>query len=245
MEPQQEKRRVFSKQIATMLIGLVVFVVLAVTLVYSPFFIVKSIIIKGNQYVSEQEIREAAGIKGQENMFLLTTSVMQQRLNKDLRIEQATVRRVFPSTIEITVAERMPVATIACSYGFLDLGQTGLVLNAYRKFKTMQVPAITGLALNDLYVGDQVENITVQKALEFLSYLDEASRRQLSEVNVAEPEHITAYTASGVQIRLGSTERMAEKAKSTQNFLVDLKSAKYPIEYIDFNYSAPFIKFKK
>jgi cell division protein FtsQ len=245
MEPQQEKRRVFSKQAAAMLIGMVVLVVFAVAIVYSPFFIVKSVIIKGNQYVSEQEIRQVAGIKGQENMFLLTTSLMQQRLNKDLRIEQATVRRLFPSTLEVTVTERVPVATIACNYGFLDLGQTGVVLSAYRKFKTMQVPAITGVTLDDLYVGDQVENITVQKALEFLSYLDEDSRRQLSEVNVAEPEHITAYTAGGVQIRLGTTERMVEKAKNTQNFLADLKSMKYPIEYIDFNYSAPFIKFKK
>lgn len=245
MEPQQEKRRVFSKQAAAMLIGMVVLVVFAVAIVYSPFFIVKSVIIKGNQYVSEQEIRQVAGIKGQENMFLLTTSLMQQRLNKDLRIEQATVRRSFPSTLEVTVTERVPVATIACNYGFLDLGQTGVVLNAYRKFKTMQVPAITGVTLDDLYIGDQVENITVQKALEFLSYLDEESRRQLSEVNVAEPEHITAYTTGGVQIRLGTTERMAEKAKNTQNFLADLKSMKYPIEYIDFNYSAPFVKFKK
>ena len=53
-----------------------------------------------------------------------------------------------------------------------------------------------------------------------------------------------AYTTGAVQLRIGRMERLDEKAEITRNFLAELKNAKHPIDYIDFNYTSPFIKFK-
>ena len=245
MEPQEENAKMISRQFMAGCLLFLFLTVLAAALFYSPLFIVRNVVVKGNAYVSETEIRQIAGLKGRENMFSLTTSEMQQKLSRDLRIEQATVRRVFPSTLEIQVTERFPVATIAGDYGFLDLCKTGIVLDAYRNLKGLQVPVITGASGHDLYVGDQIEDPLVQKILEFLSYMDADSRQQLSEVHIAAPDRLIAYTTSAVQIRLGDVDRLEEKAKNTQKFLGELKTMKYPIEYIDFNYSSPFIKFRK
>ena len=65
---------------------------------------------------------------------------------------------------------------------------------------------------------------------------------QISEIAITGPDYLVAYTTGSVQIRLGSLERLDEKAKLTMTFLEDLKTSKYPIEYVDFNYSSPFIK---
>lgn len=245
MEPQKENSKMISRQVMAGGLLCLFLLVLAAALFYSPLFIVRNVVVKGNAYVSETEICQIAGLKGQENMFSLTTSEMQQKLGRDLRIEQATVRRVFPSTLEIQVAERFPLATIAGDYGFLDLCKTGLVLDAYKNLKGLQVPMITGAAGHDLYIGDRIEDPMVQKILEFLSYMDAQSRQQLSEVHIVAPDRMIAYTTGAVQIRLGAAERLEEKAENTQKFLGELKTLKYPIEYIDFNYSSPFIKFRK
>ena len=75
--------------------------------------------------------------------------------------------------------------------------------------------------------------------------IDENSVNEIAEVHIAVPDQIVAYTRNSVQIRLGSTDRLSEKAKATQAFIQKMPSMKQPIEYIDFNFTAPFIKFKK
>ena len=70
------------------------------------------------------------------------------------------------------------------------------------------------------------------------------SLNKLSEIAVVGPDYIVAYTntAKAVQIRLGKLERLEEKARLTEDFLQDLEMNPHPVEYVDFNYTAPFIK---
>ena len=175
-------------------------------------------------------------------MFQLQTDVVTKRLMQDLRIEEAIVRRSLPDKLDMIIKERKPVATVACDYGYLDMDRQGKVIDGYRALKTMAIPMITGVTLHDAYIGDDVENETVKKILYFLQQLDEESLNQISEIAITGPDYLVAYTTGSVQIRLGSLERLDEKAKLTMTFLEDLKTSKYPIEYVDFNYSSPFIK---
>ena len=246
MEKQNNgKKRRFARQTTGFLLLLLLFAGITAAIACTPIFSIRSIVIQGNSYVSKEDICQIAGVKEQQNIFVITTTDIQQRLLHDLRIEQATVRRVLPSTLEIQVTERIPLATVACQYGFLDLEQNGMVLDAYKKLKAPTLPAITGVTVPDVYIGDRVEQEMVQKVLVFLAALDEEGRKQLSEVNIASAQHLIAYTTGGVQIRLGDVSKMEEKAAHTQAFLRELKTMKYPVEYIDFTYASPFIKFKK
>ena len=83
------------------------------------------------------------------------------------------------------------------------------------------------------------------KILEFLSLLDADSLNSLSEVNVTNPNAVMAYTNQAVQIRLGNFDRWEEKAKLTRDFLLSLPNARHQIEYVDFSYTAPFIRLKE
>ena len=57
-------------------------------------------------------------------------------------------------------------------------------------------------------------------------------------------DYVVAYTntSKAVQIRLGKLERLEEKARLTEDFLQDLELNPHRVEYVDFNYTAPFIK---
>ena len=210
--------------------------------VYSPLFILRDIRVTGNNYLPKEEISKVAGIYLGEPLFQLETDTVTKRLLQDLRIEEATVRRSLPSSLDITIKERMPVATVACDYGYLDIDRRGKVIDSYRTLKNMPIPMVTGIQVRDLYIGDDVDNEMVKSILYYLQQLNEASLNKISEIAIVGEDYIVAYTTKSVQIRLGSLERLEEKARLTEDFLQDLDSNPHPVEYVDFNYTTPFIK---
>lgn len=227
--------------------GIIFLVVSATVLgffVYVPFFTLSEIRLDGAKYLTEEDILRIGNIYMGEPLFQLETNVVQSRLSKDLRIEEVSVRRKLPHSLEIKIKERRPIATISCDYGYLDLDRSGIILDSYKTIKTMQIPMITGAAIRDLYIGDTIDDELVKKILDFLQRLNEDTLNHLSEIAIVEQDYIVMYTATerAVQIRIGKLERLDEKARLTEDFLRDLETNPHPVEYVDFNYTAPFIK---
>ena len=214
-------------------------------IVYSPIFVLREVQVSGNRYVSKEAVTEIAGVYYGEPMFRLETDEVAKRLLKDLRFEDVVVRRRLPNILDITVKERMPVATMACEYGYIDIDRQGKVLDSYRTLKNMPIPMLTGVEARDVYIGDSVTDESVKNAVNFLQHLDEASINQISEVSIVTPDYMIAYTTQSIPIRLGNAERIEEKARLTEDFLRDLNQNPYPVEYVDFNYTTPFIKLGK
>lgn len=213
-------------------------------IVYLPIFTLQHVEVNGNQYLTQDDIMSIGRIQLGQPIFQLETDAVTTNLEHDLRIETATVRRQLPDTLIIDITERTPVASVATDYGYVDFDRQGKVIASYRTLKKVPIPLITGVTVHDLYVGDDNNNADIQDILSFLQKIDTSALNQISEINIADPNNIVAYTNSSVQIRLGNMERMDEKAKLTQDFIEDLPNSKYPIEYVDFSYTAPFIRLK-
>ena len=212
--------------------------------VYMPFFTLENIKLVGAKYLTQEDILRIGEIYLGEPLFKLETDQVQSRLSKDLRIEEVSVKRNLPHTLEVTIKERRPIATVACNYGYLDLDHEGTVLDSYKSLKTMKIPMINGVSVRDLYIGDKVDDELIKKILDFLQRLDEETLNGISEVAFVEEDYVVMYTATerAVQIRIGKLERLDEKARLTEDFLRDLETNPHPVEYVDFNYTAPFIK---
>lgn len=215
-------------------------------IVYSPIFTLQNIVVKGNVYLTPEEVAYIARVEKGEPIFQLETKEVTVNLLRDLRIEAATVKRDLPGTLSIELKERMPVATVAAEYGYIDFDRQGKVIASYRNLKNVPIPLITGTAVRDLYIGDDNADENIRLVLDFLQKLDQATLNQISEVNVSRPEAVTAYTSKAVPIRLGDLkDRMEEKAALTMDFMKDQETSPYVVEYIDFSYQAPFIKLKE
>lgn len=212
--------------------------------VYFPFFTLTNINLKGATYITTEDILKIGNIYIGEPLFELETDNVAMRLSNDLRIEEVTVRRSLPHTLDITIKERQPIATIVCDYGYLDLDRSGKILDSYKTLKTMQIPMITGAKVQDKYIGDNVDDKIVKVILDFLQKMNIEALNKISEVAIISENYIVAYTNTerSVQIRIGKLERLDEKAHLTEDFLKNLDSNPNPIEYVDFNYTAPFIK---
>ena len=213
-------------------------------LVYTPIFTLREVKLIGATYLTPDDILRVGEIYYGEPLFKLETDSITNRLRNDLRVEEVTVRRSLPSTLEVEVVERKPIATISCDYGYLDLDRNGKVIDSYKDLKGMPIPMITGAQVSDLYIGDDIEDEMVKKILYYLQQMDDESLNKISEVAIVEADYVVAYTdmARAVQIRIGKLERLEEKARLTETFLKDLETNPHPVEYVDFNYTAPFIK---
>ncbi|MBQ1890507.1 MAG: FtsQ-type POTRA domain-containing protein [Selenomonas sp.] len=244
-EPAREKKvRRSPRRLIKGILFLMICGGLMAIVVYSPLFTLQRVVLTGSNYLNQQDIMIAGHIYQGTPLFQLQTDVITQNLMHDLRIESAVVRRRLPDTIEVDIVERMPVATAACDYGYIDFDRQGKVINSYRSLKKMPIPLITGVVMHDLYIGDDNQNEMVAWILQFLQQLDANALNQISEVNISNPQMLVAYTTNSVQIRLGDRERMEEKVKLTQDFLLNLPNNRHQIDYVDFSYTAPFIRLK-
>lgn len=236
---KRSSRRIFKGIIFLLICGAILGVI-----VYVPFFTLAQIKLVGAEKITPDDVLKVGDIYIGEPLFKLETDAVAGRLAKDLRIEEVSVRRILPSTLEVTLKERRPLATIVCDYGYLDLDVHGKILDSYKNLREMKIPMITGVTADNLYIGDDFDNPIVKKILEFLQKLNAESLNKISEVAIVEENYIVAYTATerAVQIRIGKLERLDEKARLVDNFLKDLETNPNPVEYIDFNYTAPFIK---
>jgi len=211
-------------------------------LVYSPLFTFQQLVVHGNVHLDENELCEIARIHYGQRLFELKTDEMTTNLLRDLRIESAVVRRQLPHKIEMDIVERIPVATVACDYGYLDFDRQGKVIASYRSLKGADIPIITGVKLRDLYIGDDNNDPQVAQAISFLARIDPADIGEIWEVSLRNPDAVVAYTKTALPIRLGQLTGIPDKAALTQDFLRDQKTTRHTVEYVDFSYDAPFIK---
>ncbi|GMA99694.1 FtsQ-type POTRA domain-containing protein [Pelosinus sp. IPA-1] len=249
---EQEPLQYMSKDKGSILgqrfVGLILVLVILIAgllFIKSSYFTVGAVVVEGNHYVTVEDVYQIAEIPEKLNIFNLNAADIRTRLLHDLRISEVDVSRKFPATIVISIKERKPTAYVAGSYGFLELDQQGVVLAVVKNIKKMNVPIITGIRLDDEYVGDKIENPGIKSILYYLSLLNEEVLNQISEVNVTSPEQINAYTISSVHIRLGSSDRLSDKAKLTNDILYEIGNKKMMVEYLDLTYASPFIKIKQ
>lgn len=232
-------------QIFVVLLVLLVMLIAGFLFLNSPYFTVGQISVEGNKYIAVEEIYRIAGIPEPVNIFRLNTADIKDNLKNDLRVTDVDVTRKFPSTIVISVKERQPLVYVASGYGFFEVDKQGVILAALKNLKQINVPMVTGLRLESGYVGDTVSNPEIKPVLEYLSNLDTTTLNQISEVNIKYPESIIAYTVSSAQIRIGKNERIIDKARLTNEILREINGKNAALEYIDLNFSSPFIKFKQ
>ena len=99
------------------LLGLVIYII--VTYVQIP---IKNIFVSGNNYLSDQEIIDLAGISNYPSVLSFTNNQLEKRLEKNIYIEDATIKKDFRK-IYIEIKENYPLfynqitkRTIMCNY---------------------------------------------------------------------------------------------------------------------------------
>ena len=242
--PGKSRQFISKRNIVRGLIGLFSILML-IFIINSPLLKIGYVKVTGNSYLPREDVLQIARIKEPLNIFSVQTDVIQDYLQNDLRIDTAKVWRDFPNCLNIEITERLPVAVMNCNYGYVNLDKNSVVIDIYTDAKKIQKPVITGMVLQDVYIGDSVNDDTVKKILVYLGLLNNEVLSQIRQVNIADKEHIELYTVKGTKIILGNLEDVEKIAEKTQEIFKDMSTTTIPVEYIDLSYSRPVLKIKQ
>jgi cell division septal protein FtsQ len=93
------------------------------------FFNVTDIVVDNATDAADEEIVRLSGIQYQDNLVRLDTDAAARAITAAVvYAENVTVKKKFPSTVEIKVERAVPVANISCSYGYLLVSASGRIL---------------------------------------------------------------------------------------------------------------------
>lgn len=203
-----------------------------------------ALIIDGNETLTFDDVYRASGVPGYVNVIQLSPDTIQERLTKDLRIEQVGVTREFPATIHVDLKERKAVAVITTMYGFAYVDAEGTVIDVQPQIKNVSVPIMTGKKMDTLLLGDTITDGSLYAALAYMRKVSPELRSTIAEINVGNPENITVYTTDSIPIHLGEGDHPDERAEITEEMLQEVRDNHLAVQYIDTDIKSPLVKSK-
>lgn len=214
-------------------------------LLRSPFFEVHKVLVRGNQFLSEEKIRSVADIGIGTNIFKLDLGVSESNLKLVPMIKEVQVARSFPSTVVITVKERSPLGLLSTKEGFIEVDEEGIFLQK-TSAGAPGLPVITGVQGDIPNPGQAVRAERLGEALAVIDGLPGEAVANLSEVHIDEDGQIRIYTIEGIQCRFGTATEIQEKGAVFSQLLLELRKQGAKVKYIDLSCSGqPVVLYKK
>lgn len=172
----------------------------------SPAFAIRSLVVHGEERLSEAEILTAAGLAPGRNVFEVPPEDVHARLVRHPWIADATVRRRLPGTFELTIRERKPAALLELDRLYL-VGQDATVFKVLGPEDPVDLPVITGIELSR-FTTDRGYRASV--LLEIVALLHDfrgaglARRTSVEEIHVERDGSISIYVGEqATYVRLG------------------------------------------
>lgn len=144
---RSSKRRRRRERRHTEYIFLVIVLVLGIfaALSMTLFFNVTDIVVNNETDTPDEEIVRLSGIQYQENLVRLESGIAAQRiLASVVYAEKVSIKKHFPSTVEINVEKAVPVANVSQSYGYLLVSASNRVLEELKDGPREGLIVITG-----------------------------------------------------------------------------------------------------
>lgn len=198
--------------------------------------------VRGTEQLTSEDVVTIGDLGYPVNILRVRTGALEERLQKDLRVDTAHVSYALPLTLQVEVKERKAVVVVPSQFGFVSLDRQGMVIASSPTIPDTTVPIISGVRLGNALLGDTIEAEGIRGAIAYMEAFTADTQKQIGEINVGDADTMIAYTVEGLPIHIGDRNNLEEKAKITADMLVDIAQRHVSAEYIDVNIKSPFIK---
>jgi cell division protein FtsQ len=188
--------------------------------------------IGGNQNVTRAQVLTVFGADLERNIFRVPLAERRADLERLPWVAHATVMRLLPNRIRVAVTERTPVAFVrqGSHIGLVDAN--GVLLDMPEDAAGdphYSFPVLTGLSEQDPLSTRAARMAIYQRFMQDLDSTGERNTRNLSEVDVSNPEDVKAVVASGgsdILVHFGD-EQFLERFHEFEQHLPEWKQ-QYP-----------------
>ena len=182
----------------------IVSVALALVLYFTPAMSARSVVVTGVGTVTQEEVLDVAAVRLGTPLLQINTGEVADRVAGIRRVASARVQREYPSTVRITVVERIPIVVKDFPDGPHLYDRDGV------DFATAPPPP--GLPYIDVADPGPADPPT-RAAIEVMTALRPEVVAQVSRVAAPSVSSITLTLADGRTVVWGTTDRTDEKAE--------------------------------
>jgi cell division protein FtsQ len=200
-----------------------------------------SIQIMGNSQVTRSELLSVFGSDLGRNIFFIPLNTRRAALEQLPWVEHATVMRLLPDQLRISIVERTPVAFVRHGNTIDLVDAHGVLLHlppAVMAAKHYSFPVVSGISAKDPL---SVRAARMHLYQQFIDDLDSSGSKvssQLSEVDISDPEDIWALLpaqGSDIQVHFGDSDFLA-RYRSYQQHLPEWRQQYPHLASVDMRY---------
>jgi cell division septal protein FtsQ len=205
----------------------------------APLLQIGHLSVRGHERLSTGEVLALVdGLRGQ-NLLAADLGRWQQKLLSSPWVERATIRRVLPSTVEITVIERQPmgVARIGTALYLVDAG--GVIIDEYGPtYADIDLPIIDGLSASPQDGGPIVDAARAEFAARAIGALSARPelQRLVSQLDVSNlHDAVVILDGDPALLRLGDTDFVA-RLQQYVDLAPALRERVVAVDYVDLRF---------
>jgi cell division protein FtsQ len=207
--------------------------------VHARFLAVDSVRVHGNQRLSIAEINTVAeSVRGQ-SLLLVDLEQFRSQLLKSTWVASVSLRRILPSTLEVRIVEREPVAIARLRQQLYLVDDNGVIMEAYGpQHGDLDLPIVDGMAPDGDVTGTSIDPARAQLVSRFLSALAERQelRRSVSQVDVSRDSNVAVLLeGDAALLYLGDTQ-FVERLRTYLEIRPTLAERMSDVDYVDLRY---------
>lgn len=163
----------------------------------SPRFDVATIAVRANTHAKTADLVALAGAARSRNIFTVDLESLRADVRRHPWVLDASIRRLMPSTIEITVTEREPAAIARFERRSYLVDGTGRMLEEYGPaVVSYDFPILTGL--EGLPRSEGIRRLrTGAAAISVLTASEPDFAKRISEIDLSSPDRLALRPADG------------------------------------------------
>ncbi|MFO8192655.1 MAG: FtsQ-type POTRA domain-containing protein [Bacillota bacterium] len=189
-----------------------VFLLLILLRYGESFFRIKEVSVNGAKDLTKSEIITAAGIEINDSIFLISSQKVACKIRAACpQVDSVEFERILPDKVEITVAERTPVAFVMTADGYWEMDRNAVCF-ACRAEPAERYPLIAGINGELVIPGIPLRCRERREALiKFFAAWNGEEKITIEQIDLYDSYNMILQTETGMEIWLGDGRGMEEK----------------------------------
>jgi cell division septal protein FtsQ len=198
---------------------------------------VDRIVIRGNERLSEGEVLAVlTGLRG-ENLVWTDLAAWRRRLLSSPWVQEAAFRRSLPSTIEVRIWERAPIAIGRINGQLYLIDGHGVVVDEYGpRYADLDLPLVDGLTADAGANGADEPRAELAARLIAAVAPQPAIARRLSQIDVSDVHNASVILNGDQAVIYVGDDRFLPRLQSYLELAETLRARVPQIDYVDLRF---------
>ncbi|MBR7163534.1 MAG: FtsQ-type POTRA domain-containing protein [Clostridia bacterium] len=193
---------------------------------FTPFFNVKTVEVKGNETVLSEQILEAASIPQNINIFKIRKGKVKNAILNIPEIDTVKIRRLIPSKIRLDVTETKPIMYFSYQTGFVITNEKGRVMSKVDTADELNLLNITGLEIKNAEICEKISVQDTDKFDIIISTINSLSRvgllQEIRSCHFDDLQNVHMYLHDGTKVIFGKLTDFEYKLSVLTKVLVQV-----------------------